>query len=125
MPRQDHPAGFRADFARLLSDFMRDHQATTIELSRHCGVHRETIAEAAENRRAVRPETMEKIRHAMEQVRVRRQSATDPSASSARDAMVVVRGSPDHARISAALRAGTVVLVEGPSVEVWRCERVK
>ena len=125
MPRQERPSDFRAEFARNLSDWMRSNAVSTIELSKHAGINRETVADAAENRRAIRPETMERIRIAMDELALRRRSITSLAAPRPLTAaMVLTHGRPNCAAVASALRAGTVVLI-GSDVEVWKCERAK
>jgi predicted transcriptional regulator len=124
MSRQDRRADFRADFAESLTRWMDDHEVTTIELGRMSGVNRETIADAAQNRRRVRPETIERIRAAMSEIEIRRKGASNAEPISRNSAMVVTIAHPDHAGIVAALSAGTVVVV-GADVQVWECRRIK
>lgn len=125
MPRQRPNADFRTDFSRRLSDFMREHGVSTIELARWSAVNRETIADAAENRRQVRPETIERLSRAMDEIRIRREHAVSGVAADRRgNAMVIAKSQPDYAAVLAATRAGMVVLV-GDEVEVWEMRRVK
>lgn len=125
MARQDRPTDFRADFARLLTGWMGDNNVSTIELARHAGINRETVKDAAENRRAIRPETAERIRIAMDEIAIRRRSVTAAEAERPMtDALVLTSNARDYATIAKALRSGTVVLI-GADVEVWKCERVK
>lgn len=125
MARQERPTDFRTDFARMLTNWMEDNSVSTIELARHAGINRETVKDAAENRRAVRPETAERIRIAMDEIAVRRRSVTAAEAERPlTDALVLTHGTRDYSTVAAALRAGTVVLI-GSDVEVWKCERIK
>lgn len=124
MPRQDHRADFRSDFADSLTRWMREHEVTTVELGNASGVNRETVADAAQNRRRVRPETIDRIRSAMSDIEVRRKGAASAKPIVRTTALVVAPDHPDHAIILAALSAGTVVVV-GEEVQVWECRRVK
>lgn len=123
MRSQGQGADFRSDFARRLSEWMRQNSVTAMELSKWSSVNRETIADAAENRRTVRPETMDKIRRAMDEITVRRSAPAGQERLST-TAMVVTREHPDHGAIAAACRAGTVVMV-GDQVEVWEIRRIR
>ncbi len=125
MARQGHAAGFRADFARMLSRFMEENGVSSIELARWSGVNRETITDAAQNKRAVRPETIDRIKSAIDTIQVRRQSAVDPAAKPPGDAMVITASMPAYTPVIAACRSGMVVLVDGQSVEVYKIEQVK
>jgi hypothetical protein len=125
MARQGHAAGFRADFARMLSRFMEENGVSSIELARWSGVNRETITDAAQNKRAVRPETIDRIKAAIDTISVRRQDASDPKPRAAGEAMVLSSTMPAYTAVIAACRSGMVVLVDGTSVEVYRIEKVK
>lgn len=125
MARQDHAAGFRAEFARLLTDFMAEHNVSAIEMARWSGVNRETIKDAAENRRIVRPETIDKIKSAIDTIGLRRRSAVDAKARPATEAMVITSNMPAYTPVIAACRSGMVVLVEGTTVEVYKIEKIR
>lgn len=125
MARQDHAAGFRADFARMLSRFMEEHGVSSIELARWSGVNRETITDAAQNKRAIRPETIDRIKSAIDTISVRRQGASDPRPRAAGDAMVITSSMPAYTPVIAACRSGMVVLVEGTTVEVYKIEKIR
>jgi hypothetical protein len=125
MPRQRTSADFRADFSKRLSDFMLEHSVSTVEMSKWSGVNRETIADAADNRRHVRTETIERLSSAMQEIRLRREAASSNSPGTHRgNALVIAKSQPDYQPVLAATRAGMVVLV-GDEVEVWELRRVK
>jgi hypothetical protein len=105
---------------------MRDFSVTSVELGRAAKVNRETVTDAAEERRQVRVETIDKLKSAMDLIRSRRESiGDDPSGDRLDRAAVVTSDQPDYHRIVNLLEAGMVVAICGTEVRVYRTERTQ
>lgn len=119
MSSQRHQPDFRADFARKVSAFMDEHSCSTIELSREAGVRRETIVDAAENRRDVRPSTIERIASAMEVIKSRRIRVATGQAPVVQSGCVVTESHPHYEELLRMLQQGTIVMVGRGTIKVF------
>lgn len=119
MSSQRHQPDFRADFARKVAAFMSEHSCSTIELSKEAGVRRETVVDAAENRRDVRPSTIERIASAMEVIKARRVRVATGQSPVVQTGCVVTEGHPHYEELLRMLQQGTIVMVGRGTIKVF------
>lgn len=125
MTRQQERPDFRADFSRRLRSFMDEHACSTIELSKEANVRRETVLDAAENRREMRPATMERLAAAMESIKMRRVMVGSGERPTVQVGMVVTEDHPSYAELLRLLQHGTIVMAGRTGARVFRVEQVQ
>lgn len=117
MARQPISQQIRADFADRLSRWLRTEGISVVKLGQIADVNHETVRDAAENRRAVRPTTIAKIRRGMETYEQSR--IADPSPGEIRTAAIIQKGDPAYEFVSQAVSNGTLVMIDDKKVRVF------
>lgn len=117
MARQPISQQIRADFADQLSAWLKSEGISVVRLGQISGVNHETVRDAAENRRAVRPATIGKIKRGMETYEQSRIAM--PSPGEIRTAAVIQKGDPAYEFVSQAVSNGTLVMIDDKKVRVF------